>query len=313
MSPAEGEWNLSYSANGIHSGTSFTFGTIRSGYYLLEPYEIVYGDTDAGDTPLPRADGIRFGQDFKAAATITFEVGVDAVDDALTQPGRHGANLGRLSAMGQAWDGEAVRLRFATPAVLSTVQAGRARRFYGRPRKWAPAASQLTRQGYTPVICTFACVDDTAYDEREQNVRVNLNPPPHTGLVGPLTTPLTMTGEGSSKVNGDLIIGGTKSTWPYITIYGPLTQPAVEVVGRWKLGLDLTLAAGERVTIDPRPWVRTVLRNGNASVAGLLTRGSPRLEDLRLPPGRQDLVLRGTDATGSAYMTVAWRDSYAYL
>lgn len=313
MSPAEGEWKLSYSANGVHPSASFTFGTIRSGYYLLEPYEITYGDTDTGDTPLPRSDGIRFGQDFKAAATITFEVGVDAVDDALTQQGRHGAALDRLSVFGQAWDAEALRLRFATPAVLSTTQGGRARRLYGRPRKWAPAASKLTRQGYTPVVANFACVDDTAYDDVEQGVRVDIQPPPHRGLVGPLTTPLTMTGESSGKVAGDVTVRGTKATWPVITFWGPITQPVCEVVGRWKASLNLTLGVGERVTIDTRPWARTVLRNGNASVAGLLYRGTPRLEDMRLPVGRQDFALHGTDPTGTAYMTVAWRDAYAYL
>jgi hypothetical protein len=312
MPLAEGEWSLSYGSNGVHSGATFTFGSVGSGYYLLEPYEIVYGDSDTGDTPLPRADGIRFGQDFRAAATITFEVGVDAVDDAPTLLARHGANLSRLSAMAQAWDAEAVRKRFATPAVLSTVQGSRARRFYGRPRKWAPAASKLTRQGYTPVVCTFACLEDTAYDDREQIVRVDLVPPPHRGLIGPLTTPLTMTGESSSKVAGDVIVGGTKATWPVITIYGPISQPVCEVVGQWKASLNLSLGMGERVVIDPRPWARTVLRGG-ASVAGLLYRGTPRLEDMRLPVGRRDFVLRGTDDTGSAYMTVAWRDAYAYL
>ncbi|MEU8911801.1 hypothetical protein [Streptomyces nigrescens] len=312
MSLAEGEWKLSYSANGINPGASFTFGTIRSGYYLLDPYEVTYGDTDTGDIPMPRADGIRFGQDFRTAATITFEIGVDAVDDATTQLGRHGANLSRLSTLAQAWDAEAVRLRVATPAVLSTVQGGRARRFYGRPRKFAPTGSRLTRQGYTPVVATFACQDDTAYDDREQTIRVDINPPPHRGLVGPLTTPLTMTGAGSGKVPGEVIVGGTKATWPVVTIYGPITSPAIEVVGRWKTTLDLSLKAGEVIVIDPRPWARTVLRNG-ASVAGLLYRSSPRLEDMRLPVGRQDFILRGTDATATAYMTVAWRDAYAYL
>ncbi|MFK0290731.1 hypothetical protein ACIQU6_09665 [Streptomyces sp. NPDC090442] len=313
MSLAEGEWNLSYSANDVHPGASFTFGSIRSGYYLLEPYEIAYGETDAGDTPLPRADGVRFGQDYRSAAVITFEVGVDALDDATAQRARHSANLGRLSVMGQAWDAEALRRRVATPAVLSTVQGGRARRFYGRPRKWAPAGSKLTRQGYTPVVATFACQDTTAYDEVEQHTRVDIQPPPHRGLVGPLTTPLTMIGESSGKVAGEVVVGGTKATWPLITFNGPITQPACEVVGRWKVTLDITLGVGERVIIDPRPWARTVLRNGNASVAGLLYRGSPRLEDMRLPIGRQDFVLRGTDLTGTAYMTVAWRDAYAYL
>ncbi|GBQ03924.1 hypothetical protein SSP531S_54030 [Streptomyces spongiicola] len=312
MPLAEGEWNLQYAANGIHPAANFTFGTIASGYYLLEPVEIAYGDMDAGDVAMPREDGIRLGQDWKGPATLTFEVGVDTVDDAPTAVGRHGANLDAVSVMLQAWDGEAVRRRFGTPAVLRTMQAGRARRFFGRPRKCAPAGSRLTRQGYTPVVATFACLDDTAYDDGEQTIRIDIIPAPHRGLVGPLTTPLSMTGAGSSKVPGEVLIRGSKPTWPVITIFGPIAKPACELVGRWKVSLDLNLAAGERVVIDPRPWARTVLRNG-ANVAGKVTRDSPVLANLRLPVGRQDFILRGSDPTGMAYMTVAWRDAYAYM
>ncbi|MFI1012674.1 hypothetical protein [Streptomyces sp. NPDC020965] len=313
MSLSEGEWNLSYSSSGIHPGADFTFGSFRSGFYLLDPFEIAYGDPDVGDTPNPRRDGVRLGQDFRTTATITFEVAVDTVDTAHTQRGRHGANLGAVSQMAQAWDGEAVRRRFGTAAVLRTVQGGRVRRFYGRPRKFAPAASRLTRQGHTPVIASFLSLDGVAYDDTERTVRVTMNPAPRRGLAGPLTTPLRMTGSGSSKVPGEAVIGGTKPTWPVITFYGPVAQPVCEVVGKWKASLDLTLAKGERVTIDTRPWALTVLRNGSASVAGKLSRSSPRLPDMRLPPGRQDFVLRGSDATGLSSMTVAWRDAYAYL
>lgn len=313
MPPAEGEWNLSYGPNGIHPGANLTFGTVRTGYYLLDPVDIAYGDTDTGDVPMPRQDGIRLGLDYRPGATLSFEVGVDAVDQAATRHGRHGAVLDRVSAFAQAWDAEAVRSRFGTPAVLSTMQGGRSRRFYGRPRKFAPASSKLTHQGYTPVVATFATVDGIAYDDVEQSIRIDLNPPPHRGLVGPLTTPLTMTGQSDSRTPGKVDIAGNRPTWPVITITGPISQPLVDVIGRWRLGLDLTLATGERVVIDPRPWARTVLRNGNASVAGSLYRSAPLMPQMRLPVGRQDIVLRGVDETGTAHMTIAWRNAYTYL
>jgi hypothetical protein len=196
--------------------------------------------------------------------------------------------------------------------VLSTTQGGRSRRWYGRPRQSAPAASKLTRQGYTPVVASFFAVHTGSFDDVEQSVRVDMAPPPHRGIRGPLKVPLTMVGEGAARTPGEIVVGGNRATWPVITIAGPISQPVCELVGRWKLQLNLTLKAGERVTIDPRPWARTVLR-GNASVAGLITRSSPLLEDLLIPPGRQDFILRGTDATATAYMTVAWRDAYAYL
>ncbi|MEU8540913.1 hypothetical protein AB0C52_13150 [Streptomyces sp. NPDC048717] len=313
MSPAEGEWILSYGANKIHPGSKFTFGTVKSGYYLLEPVDIAYGDTDAGDVPMPRQDGIRLGLDYRPGATITFEIGVDAVGQATTRLGRHGAVLDRVSALAQAWDAEAVRSRVGTPAMLSTTQGGRSRVFFGRPRKFAPAASRLTRQGFTPVVASFASVDGIAYDDVEQTARVDFVPPPQRGLVGPLTTPLTMTGKGSSRVPGEILLRGTRPTWPVFTIRGPISQPVIDILGRWKLGLDLSLAAGESVTIDPRPWARTVLRSGGGSVAGAIYRGAPLMPQMRLPPGRLDIFLRGVDATSTASMTVAWRDAYAYL
>jgi hypothetical protein len=326
----EGEWNLSYPGNGLLPGANFTFGTFASGYELLEPAEFKDSDGDAGDVAMPHEDGQRLGQDTRGHATLTFEVGVDTVGHALAARARHGANLASVSAMKEAWDGEAIRGRFGVPAVLRTVQGGRARRFYGRPRKCEPAASKLTRQGHTPVIATFTCVDTLSYDDVEKITRVDMAPPPHRGLVGPLKDPLSMTGEGATKTPGEVLVGGTKPTWPVITIYGPISQPVCELVARprvpasggqpeipahpgWKVALNLSLNAGERVTIDPRPWARTVLRNGFSNAAGLLTRSSPRLKDVRLPTGRSDFVLRGRDTTGQSYMTIAWRDAYAWL
>ncbi|MCX4677602.1 hypothetical protein OG413_20230 [Streptomyces sp. NBC_01433] len=312
MSPAEAEWKLSYGTNGVHPGASFTFGTVRTGYYLIRPFAIKDTDIANGDTPLPREDGVRHGQDFTAGATLTFEVGVDTVDAGDTRLARHGANLDAVSAMRQAWDARAVRSRMSTPAVLSTTQGGRARRWYGRPRQCEAADSPLTRHGYTPVVANFAAVHTGSFDEVEQSVRVDMAPPPHRGIKGPLKAPLMMVGEGTARNPGEVLVRGNRATWPVITITGPISQPVCELVGRWKVQLNLTLGAGEKVVIDPRPWTRTVLK-GRASVAGLLTRSSPLLENLLIPTGRQDFVLRGTDATATASMTVAWRDAYAYL
>ncbi|MER5482638.1 hypothetical protein ABT024_05390 [Streptomyces sp. NPDC002812] len=327
--PADGEWNLEYGAEGLHPAVDFTFGTIRSGFPLMEPYEITYADGDLGDAPMPRTDSVRLGQDYRGPATLTFEMGVDTVPPAGTVVAfsRHANNLDALSVMAQAWDAEGLRRRFATPAVLRTMQAGRARRFYGRPRKWAATGSRLTRQGYTPVVATFTCVDATAYDDVEQSARIVLQPAPHRGLQGPLTDPITMGGAGVGTVQAGLHIEGTKAAWPVITIRGPITRPSVQLLDQvvpgpggterslpgWTVGLNLDLKDTDSVTIDTRPWARTVLRNGVASVAGALTWGSPRLENLRLPVGIQNMLLYGTSDTGTATMTVAWRNAYAYL
>ncbi|WP_328491178.1 hypothetical protein [Streptomyces zaomyceticus] len=327
MPLAEGEWNLWHGSYGMFAGTDFTFGTVRTGCYLIEPYEITLGDSDVGDMALPRNDGLRFGRDRRAANKITFELGVDSVGSGSTRLARHAANLSKLSQFAQAWDAEALRLRYGHSAVLSTTQGGRSRRFYGRPRRWAAAGSRLTRQGYTPVVAEFQAVDDTAYDDVEQVERVPLRWAVKPGgirgpVIGPIwnggirnpgywPSPGPTPGWPPVHLPGHVVNRGTKPTWPVITIYGQITNPVVKLSGRWTVTLDLAIKAGEAVTIDTRPWIATVTK-GSASVAGLIRRGSPRLDQMRMPPGNCVFDLDGVGAP-NAYMNVAWRDAYSYL
>jgi hypothetical protein len=100
-----------------------------------------------------------------------------------------------------------------------------------------------------------------------------------------------------------------------VTIHGPITNPSVTITGLWTLALAATIAAGDVVTIDTRPWARTVLRNGSAtaSLAGSLTRTSARLSGASIPPGTYECVLRGTDGTGTASASVTWRETYSAI
>ncbi|MFJ5143065.1 hypothetical protein [Streptomyces sp. NPDC088707] len=322
--PAEGEWRLWYPSYRWHPGADFTFGTFRTGCYLTAPYEINLGSREAGDMVLPRGDGILFGRDYRSASTITFELAVDGVGASSTQHGRHASGLGRLSAFARAWDAESLRARYGHSAVLSTTQGGRRRRFYGRPRKWAAAGSRLTRQGLTPVVAEFQCVDDTAYDDVEQIERVPLiwasavkpggfgpglsSPigagfpkPPPIGPVNPVDPP------------GVVYNAGNKATWPIITIHGPILNPSVVLKGWWTATFDISLARGQKLVIETRPWIATVTR-GSASVAGLMRRGSPRLDEMVLPPGRQTFELKYTGVPNIyAYMTIQWRDAFAHI
>ncbi|MEW1700114.1 hypothetical protein ACIQCR_17150 [Streptomyces sp. NPDC093249] len=325
MSPAEGEWRLWYSPYRDLAGADITFGSVRSGCYLTAPYEIAPGEVDAGDIALPRQDGVRFGRDRRGASRIVFELAVDASASSTTQLGRHANGLSKLSALSQAWDAEALRLQYGHSAVLSTTQGGRSRRFYGRPRKWAPVGSRLTRMGYTPVVADFQTVDDAAYDDVEQIERVPLRwVQPPRGVGGPIKGPIWSAGDRNpgywrppgpggkpEPPPGDIISKGTKPTWPVITVYGQITNPVIRLQNRWTLTFDLSLKAGEKLTVDTRPWIATVTR-GSASVAGLMRRGSPRLDQMRMPPGRCVWDLDGKGAPNS-YMTISWRDAFSYM
>src|SRR5690606_20764520 len=105
-----------------------------------------------------------------------------------------------------------------------------------------------------------------------------------------------------------VIVGGDTDTWPVITIRGPVAQPSIRLVGTdVAVRLDTTLAGDRSVTIDPRPWARSVLRDDGASLAGAL-RGSP-LAALRLPPGQTVVHFGGTDLSGQSSASIRWRDA----
>ncbi|MER7759477.1 hypothetical protein [Streptomyces sp. NPDC097619] len=315
MPLAEGEWMLSYPGRGIHRGANYVIGSARSGFPLLQPYEIRYENrsgSESGPAVLPGEDGVRFGQDRRGAASITLEVGVDTVDAVGGVGGRHGANLARVSSLSRAWDAEAVRGEFGAVCELTTMQGGRERTFFGRPQPLQPANVRFTRQGWTSVLLKFDCVDSLSYGA-EQTIRVGMLPASHPGLKGPLKAPLMLRGPGASRVPGQATVAGTTPTWPVITFHGPIVLPMIDVYGYWHAQLNVTLGRSEYLTIDTRPWRRTVLRNGNANAAGWLMRPAPLLRDMRLPTGNVDCILRGTDDTGNSYMTITWRDAFAYL
>lgn len=284
-------WRLAY------SGTNFQFGTIASHYVFPQdgPPSISNITIDDQDASRPRGDGILFGTDYRDGTTVTFDIEVDGGDSEQT------AN-DLLQVLSKAWRADTVR---QTPGALATLTAHTGRSTFGRPRRFQPKYD-LTPFGLTAVTCDFATADDLWYDPQDI-ATVKLIPDVGGGLIAPLASPLSTTA--SSDRSQTFTVGGTLPTWPVITITGPLANPVIEVVGRFALSFNLTLAADQSLVIDTRPWARTIQRNG-ANVAGGLVAGGNRLSDAAIPPGTYDLSLRGTSATGTPQAQIAWRNAY---
>ncbi|MFE2723896.1 hypothetical protein [Kitasatospora sp. NPDC059327] len=319
----EGQWQLTYDPDGARPGADLTFGTLSTGIYLLSEPAVDYAEGTVGDAALPLEDGVRFGQDTTSTMTLSFELAVDTVADAVTAAGRHTANLGSVDSLLATWDAAAVRRRMGAVATLRTMQGGRIRRTYGRPRHIAPANSRFTRQGSTSLVATFVVGGTTWFDDLEESTTPTAAPAPIRGLRSPLTAAMSQRVPAPPQPPGAMAVTGTVPTWPVITVHGPGRNPSLSFLGpdrgpwgdlvqRMTIGLDLVLDAGEWVTIDPRPWARTVLRNGTASVAGALTRTSPRMQDMILPPGLQHIRYSVTDDTGTSRATVAWRPAHRF-
>ncbi|MFD7830707.1 hypothetical protein [Streptomyces sp. MJM8645] len=319
----EGEWNLTYDGDGLRPGADLLFGTLNTGIYLLNEPSLDHADGVLGDAPLPQEDGLRFGQDTTSSTTVSFELAVDTVNAARTTVGRHTANLGAVDTLLAAWDAATIRRRMGAVAVLRTMQGGRIRRAYGRPRSIAPANTRFTRQGSTSLVATFLIADGRWYDDAEESTTPTAAPAPIRGLTSPLTAALSQRVPAPPQPPGAMPVAGTVPTWPVTTVYGPGRNPKLTFFGpdrtqqgdlrqRMTIGLDLALADGEWVTIDPRPWARTVLRDDTASVAGALTRSSPRMQDMLLAPGLQHVRYSVVDDTGTSRATVAWRPAHRF-
>ncbi|MCX5070830.1 hypothetical protein OOJ91_33840 [Micromonospora lupini] len=294
--PAPDEWTLTY------PGTAYTWGPRSSGVMLASEPQIGGVELITDDSARPRGDGRAMGQDYRGAATVTFEL--------LILGAGEGEVRQRQADLARVWRADPVRSTPGAVAELSTVVAGRARVAYGRPRRFAPALRQ-PRQGVIPVVADFAMVDDCWYDPQVEQTVVPLVPPPSGGLVSPLTTPLTTVP--AVVVPGHVTVGGDLPAWPVMTLYGPVTDPVVQVTGLWSLALSLSIPAGQAITVDTRPWRRTVLRGDGGSFAGALTRSSVRLADASVPPGAYEIALRGQDVSGTAALKFAWQKTYTGL
>lgn len=308
------QWRLDYPASGRFAGAAFTFGTWDTGYLTLRRPAFDFADDRTDDQEMVTEDGIRFGRDFTGGMTITFDVGVDTSQvRTTTSTARTTTNLDAVERFRAAWQAKALKQRPGAVATLRGTYAGRERLFYGRPRGFAVPqvdGAPRDRVGYTAALARFECVDQNYYDGVEQSLDVPIAPASSGGLVGPLKSPLrALRPSSSSKI---LTVGGTTPTAPVITLYGPGSNLSVEFVGLFTVGIRASLAYDQRVTIDPRPFARTVLNQAGASWAGRVT-GVTRLSDLLVSPGQREVVVRGTDTTGTAKANVRWRNTYAYL
>lgn len=280
----------------------YAFGGHVHGQTLVMIEDVVFESPDivSVDRQLPRSDGIRFGRDYRGGRTIAFTMHVFGDTG--------GQGLGILDELTAAWMGDSVRTRPGAVQTLRIKTGGRTRRVYGRSRRFAPVSTKIAANGWAPVEADFRTVDHYFYDDNESNNTVAIVPPSGGGLLAPLVAPLSTLA--ISYAPGEIQVGGTVPVYPVFVIRGPISLPTVDVIGEYRVTLGLTLAHDEFVVIDPRPWTRGVRRNNLYSVAGTMTPASPRLSSIKLAPGPHEIILSGLDETGTASLTVAWRDTY---
>lgn len=291
------EWNLSY------PGTSLTFGTAATPVWNITTPDLGDVELRLGDVERPRADGRAMAVDYRNGRTVTFDLGVRAASEAAVR-----SEAARLAA---AWRADSIRKQAGALAELTARYRGIERVMYGRPRKYAEITSNAGINRIITATATFDTIDDVFYDAVEYDVPINLVPSSSGGLLAPLSSPLGTTFESDRSVG--ITVETELPAWPIIEITGPITNPGFSIVGVLDFSINGTIAHDETVTIDTRPWSRSVLRSGGGSLAGAFTRSSTRLSDAGMPAGSYEVALRGQDVTGTASARLRWRGTYPTL
>jgi len=267
-----------------------------------------------GDSSDPYGDGVRFGEDLFDGMVCDLDVMVE------TAPGVPAWDAVR--ALRRVWRGDTVR---RSPGAVTTlrrkVPGMDTRKVYGRPRKFTPVMSRGSGVGLVPVVADFQCADDRWYADTPETLVLSIIPASTGGIVtatgGGIVSPITTAAV--TERPGILTNVGDVDAWPVLTIAagagGALTNPALEYVvdgaRAWIVQLDATLEAGQSVTIDARPWARTVRRETGASWSGKRARVSTPLRSVTIPPGQGSILFRGTSPSGTAQAEVSFEAAYA--
>lgn len=252
--------------------------------------------TEDSDNPVNGAK--QFGRDHLLATSWQWDLHVnrDQVANAVDT----------LEDVATEWRAQHIREEVGAFTSIRYQLAGRTRRVFGRPRRFEYSPSNAILNGFVPVSADFQCVDSHTYDDVESVISMSLEVLPDGGLVLPTVFPTSSIP--SNSRDSTVWVDGKAATYPIIRFEGPITNPSIETAD-WGLSLDMTLAAGEYVEIDTRPWVQTALLNGDVSVAGAL--GTRQwLSRMKLRPGQHDFNYRGSAGSAGSTCTVRWRSAW---
>jgi hypothetical protein len=278
------DWTIDCGPDG-----TILFGSQQSQLPFAIAPEIGDASRDTQDNTLPGVDGSLFGRDTVAGQTVAFGL------TALGETDEEATAL--YDAFRRLWRADSIR---STPGAMATLTAPSGRSTFGRPRRITPA---LYPPGSAAIGITadFATADDLWY-EPEEFITVPLASSQGGGLVSPLKSPLVA--RGYTTAQNAFVVRGTRSTWPVVTIRGPILNPTVEVPGSFRFSAAASLTYDEYLTIDARPGRQSVTRNGDRSAA--LTRTSTLLPAAVLPVGPHTMTLSGS-ASGAPTARLVWR------
>lgn len=236
-------------------------------------------------------DGMFTGRDFLAGRTITITFLTLASSGASAQ-----ANFNTIQrALLPQTSG-------TTPLYFQLSNAESEQVINARVRALRTSVTPEYTYGYILSQVEFFCPDPRYYNNLDQTLTLTYSAP--TGRVYNRTYNLTY-GGGSATLSGTVSNAGWATTYPTITIVGPIINPVVgnSTVGN-TLSLTGTFSAADTIEIDL--YNKLITLNNNAA-RNLLTSGNW----FGAEPGNNTFTLFGTGTlNGVTGATITWQAAY---
>lgn len=305
----------------------------------MQDYEIVFRGLNLGQAPycvntieglgspelrsqeieISNEDGISFGREYFGARKWTITGSVKSGDPFRPSTTAQLADAwDAMSTLVDLWSRPDVRVHERDLTSLTFKRPGRvALLVYGRPERIDPDMTP-SYNGHIPFSAIFRQSDPNFYDATE-TVHVNALTVPYSGgmLLNPAKTALLLpfTTTAVTQRVGSIYNSGGIDTWPVFTINGPVLNPKISIhvdsAPMWEIQLKTSIVSGQSITIDTRPWMRSVTRSDGANVAGAM-RGA-RLNEMVVPPGFSEFIYDGQDATATTTCEIRFRNAWAAI
>lgn len=274
----------------------------RTGPLIISDFDAPTTDLRSSFTDRINRDGVMVSREWlgKASWQFTISTNGDSLREALDTAG----------ALESVWKRPSVRNSTA-PAVLEYSYDGENwYRILGRPGRFTSLKPDVhATLGVGVLDIEFVQTDPRHFASTEASTRINAVPASIGGIVAPVISPITTVASGGARA-GRIINSGDLPAPVTVTFYGPSTNPKVRTSEGYEIAYNGTLAHDRSVTIDPLN--HSVTMDNGVQVPGRLSRRT-RLSSLTVPPGSSDWFYEATDATGSSYVELSYRDSYSHM
>lgn len=291
--PDINEWNINYTRFPTNYFVNYDFGSLALDSPLTVQMEI--GDADAVDNDVASGseDFLLPGRDLLLSTDLIFAL--TTVPDP-NNPDRMTAAMDQVSQFASVWRANGMRNVPGRYASLTNLLRGRT--CHGRPRNFSRKHGRGLRRGVIEYAAQFRTITPYWYVYPMHSASL--------GIGGP--TPQ--------------IIGGDEVTWPIITFDGPFTTASLTwnpgvFLDPWTITVNHSVAFNDQVSIDTRPWIRSVETLFEAPARGWIGGDpfascflSPTYYNTSLAPGAFTLAATGPTDSGTG-VTIEWADTYA--